>query len=154
MDNLENLIDTLSIKVTDFEKINTKISSVSVGWHIAHSTLVIKQIIEQLEKSDIKDYKWEFNLSRFFVFSLNKIPRGKGKAPKSVQIEDDFTIENLKKYLEIAKSKVIQINTLQNNSYFTHPFFGKLNLKASKKMLQIHTKHHIKIIEDIIIGNK
>jgi hypothetical protein len=50
------------------------------------------------------------------------------------------------------KEKIKELTGLHPNSFFVHPFFGKLNLKATIKMLEIHTKHHIYIINDIIIA--
>jgi hypothetical protein len=150
MESLSELIDKLSAQVKYHDKINTTISSASVGWHIAHSTLVIKQIIEQLEKSDSTNYKWKFNTPRFFVFLMNKIPRGKGKAPKAVQIDEVFTVESLHKYLIGIKEKTLILSGLDKNKNFTHPYFGMLNLKHTIKTLQIHTKHHIEIINDIV----
>ncbi|MEY4335064.1 MAG: hypothetical protein RLZZ196_3814, partial [Bacteroidota bacterium] len=38
----------------------------------------------------------------------------------------------------------------QKNQFFVHPIFGKLNKKDTFTMLDIHTKHHLLIIQDII----
>lgn len=36
--------------------------------------------------------------------------------------------------------------------FFKHPYFGNLNVKDAIKMLKLHTRHHIDIINDIIKG--
>lgn len=150
MENLSALFDELTTKIEFHEKINAAVSSASVGWHIAHTTLAAKQIIEQLEKSDPANYKWKFNTARFFVFLMNKIPRGKGKAPKSVQVEECFTIDSLNRYITIIQEKVKVLDTMEAKKNFLHPYFGMLHSKATVKTLLIHTNHHIKIINDII----
>jgi hypothetical protein len=150
MEKLTVLFDELATKIEYHQKINPAVSSASVGWHIAHTTLAAKQIIEQLEKSDPANYKWKFSTPRFFVFLMNKIPRGKGKAPKSVQVEEGFTIDILNSYIAIVQDKVKILDTMDAKKNFLHPYFGMLNLKATIKTLLIHTNHHIKIIDDII----
>jgi hypothetical protein len=150
MKKLSALFDYLATKIEYHQKINPTVSSASVGWHIAHTTLAAKQIIEQLEKSDPASYKWKFNSPRFFVFLMNKIPRGKGKAPKSVQIEEGFTIDSLNSFIAVIQEKVKMLSTMEAKKNFIHPYFGMLHLKATIKTLLIHTNHHIKIIDDII----
>lgn len=150
MKKLLILFDELATKVEYHEKINPAISSASVGWHIAHATLAAKQIIEQLEKSDPANYRWKFNTPRFFVFLMNKIPRGKGKAPKSVQVEEDFTVDSLNRDITLIHEKVKILDTMDIKKNFLHPYFGMLHLKSTIKTLQIHTNHHIGIINDII----
>lgn len=150
MKNLESLITELETKIAKQESINEAISKSSVGWHIEHTLLAINLIIDQLKKSDPNDYKWEFSFTRILVFTINKIPRGRAQSPKSVIPKNNFTAETLKKHAEIAKEKLKELQVLHQNNYFEHPFFGKLNLTPAKRFLNIHTKHHIAIINDII----
>ena len=49
----------------------------------------------------------------------------------------------------IAKNSLVDLETLNANSYFTHPYFGDLNLKKTIWFLNLHTNHHLKIIKDI-----
>ena len=61
-----------------------------------------------------------------------------------------FNEDEVKKDIDLLKDRLDVLNTLQPNNYFTHPYFGQLNLKAAIKILNLHTKHHITIINDII----
>jgi hypothetical protein len=70
--------------------------------------------------------------------------------PKSVKPIEVATIEELKTKLEHARKNIADIPTLTANSYFTHPFFGDLNVKPAIWFLKLHTKHHLKIIEDML----
>ena len=150
MKNLGNLITELENKIPKQEFVNEAISKSSVGWHIEHTLLTINRIIDQLKKSDTNDYKWKFNYLRILVFTINKIPRGRGQAPNSVKPKNNFTADTLKRHSETTKEKLKDLQTLKPNNHFEHPYFGKLNLKPAIKFLIIHTKHHIDIINDII----
>jgi hypothetical protein len=39
---------------------------------------------------------------------------------------------------------------MSSDKYFDHPYFGNLRLNKTIKFLEIHTKHHLEIINDII----
>jgi hypothetical protein len=149
MNNLTSLLNQLESHIVDFEKTNVAISQSSIGWHIDHSLMVINGIIDQLKKSNPEQYKWRLNWNRIFIQSINKIPRGKAKAPKVVQPLEPATAVLLISKLEIAKNSLVDLETLNANSYFTHPYFGNLNLKNTLWFLKLHTNHHLKIIKDI-----
>jgi hypothetical protein len=149
MQELNKLVAFLEEKIPLMDKVNTTISAATVGWHIQHSLLVINSIINGLKQSDPNTYQWKFNLSRTLIWTIGKIPRGKGKAPKVVQPQAEITKELLLEHVEKAKSSVALLHSIQKNQYFLHPYFGHLNLKPTIKFLKIHTKHHLDIINDI-----
>lgn len=149
MSKLSVLLSQLESHIVDYEKTNVAISRSSIGWHIDHSLMVINGIIDQLKKSNPEQYKWQFNWIRIFIQIINKIPRGKGKAPKAVQPSESSSIEILNSKLQIANDSIIELENLEPNNYFKHPYFGNLNLKTTIWFLELHTKHHLEIIEDI-----
>ena len=111
--------------------------------------MVINGIITQVKNSNPEQYKWKFNWKRLYIQTINKIPRGKGKAPKVVQPTEIASKEILTTKLEAAKKNIQELEKLHPNSYFAHPYFGKLNLKTTLWFLKLHTNHHLKIINDI-----
>jgi len=149
MTELQQLIKKLENQISNHDKLNIAVSKSSIGWHIDHSLMVINGIVIQLKSSNLEQYKWRFNLSRFYIQTINKIPRGKGKAPKIVQPTELSSIEMLTAKIEIAKNSIAELENLHPNCYFKHPYFGNLNLKKTIWFLKLHTKHHLKIIEDI-----
>jgi hypothetical protein len=149
MSNLKTLVNQLESYIANYEKVNLAVSQSSIGWHIDHSLMVINGIIDQLKKSNPEQYKWQFNWIRIFIQIINKIPRGKGKAPKAVQPSESSSIEILNSKLQIANDSIIELENLEPNNYFKHPYFGNLNLKTTIWFLELHTKHHLEIIEDI-----
>ena len=150
MEKLKELIQDLESKIQNQEILDPTISKSSVGWHIEHTLLTMNLVIEALQKSNPENYKRTFNLYRILVFTLNKIPRGRARAPKIVQPKVDFNTETLKIHLEKGKTKLAELNTISGKNYFEHPYFGHLTLKPTIKFLEIHTYHHLKIINDII----
>lgn len=145
------LIATLEEKIPMMDQEQTKISAAKVGWHIQHSLMVVNSIINGLKQSDPNTYQWKFNLNKTLIFTLGKIPRGKGKAPKVVQPKELITKDMLLESVEKAKNSVEALSSVQKNQYFLHPYFGHLNVKPTVKFLKIHTKHHLKIINDILL---
>jgi hypothetical protein len=150
MKELNDLIRQIENNLPQWEKQNTTISHATVGWQLDHSLLVINGIIAQLAKSKPKDYQWRPNWKRVYIKLRNNIPRGKAKAPKQVLPVDAIAIEDLQNKLALAKSNIALLEKLQKNSFFTHPYFGDLNLKAAIWFLKLHTQHHLKIVNDII----
>ena len=150
MKNLDAILPELANYITHHNQSNKAISEVSVGWHIEHSLLVIKQITATVAQSEPKLYKYKFNISRFFVFLSKTIPRGKAKAPKVVIPVEEITIETLQESLKNTYQAVAYLKDCQEHQYFMHPFFGQLNKKQTIKLLAIHTEHHLKIIRDIL----
>jgi hypothetical protein len=150
MKELNDLIGQIENNLPQWEKQNTTISHATVGWQLDHSLLVINGIIAQLVKSNPKDYQWRPNWKRIYIKLRNNIPRGKAKAPKQVRPAETITIETLQDKLRLAQNGLKMLESLPKNSFFTHPYFGDLNLKAAIWFLKLHTRHHLKIVNDII----
>jgi hypothetical protein len=150
MEKLKNLIQELESGIPFQEILKPSISKSTVGWHIEHSLLTINLVINAIEKSDPSTYKHTFSFIRMLIMTTKRIPRGKARAPKMVQPNIDFTAETLKEHLEKAKSNIRKLQTIDPNQYFVHPYFGHLKLKDTIPFLEIHTRHHLKIINDII----
>ena len=150
MNPLHKILLQLENHIPNFEKTNSKISNSTIGWQIDHCLLVINGVMSRIEISNPTEFQSKFNFNRFMVFTTGKIPRGKIRAPKVVTPFDVATAEELKSKIEIAKNNISKLNNLPKNSFFKHPFLSNLNLKQTEKFLAIHTKHHLKIIEDIL----
>ena len=149
MQKLEKQISQLESKIPYFEKTNSSISSATVGWQIEHSLKTILIIFNNVKNSNPENYKWKFNKIRLLIYVLNKFPRGKANAPKIVLPEGNITEESLKKSLLNVKNELRNWDSLPKNAHFPHPYFGKLNKKSTEWFLNLHTKHHLKIINDI-----
>ncbi len=154
MEKIAGLIQQLEKHISNAALINPVISASSVGWQIEHSLLTINLIIDQLKKSDPNKYSWKFSIGRLIILTTKKIPRGRAQAPKIVQPKEDFNLERLNANIEIANERIKELSALNKNHYFEHPYFGKLNVKPAIQFLQIHTQHHLAIIDDIVKSTK
>jgi hypothetical protein len=150
MNPLLPLLQQLESHISNFEKTNPKVSNSTVGWQIDHCLLVINGVISQLEVSNPTEFQSKFNFPKFIVFTMGKIPRGKARAPKTVNPTEKATVIELQTKIELAKNNILKLTSFSENLFFKHPFFGDLNKKQTEKFLAIHTKHHLKIIEDIL----
>lgn len=150
MTHLNTLLDQLETKIPFLESSNPEISRANVGWHIEHCLLTLNGVAKNLMQSNPKDYKWTFNFIRTLVLFQKKIPRGKAKAPRLVMPEGNLTQVSLQTHLSLTRNAMKELGLLSKDNYFEHPYFGKLKLKQTIEFLEVHTQHHLKIIEDII----
>ena len=154
MEKLEGLINKLENKMECLAVLNPQISKSSVGWHFEYTLLTTNLIINAIEESKPADYKSKFSFAKLFVFTFNKIPRGKIQAPNSVRPVESFRGEDIKKNFRTCYNLIKKLPSLKENNFFKHPFFGHLNLKPSVKFLEIHTNHHLSIVNDILKSAK
>lgn len=148
--SLNKILHHLEQKISPTDITNLKISSKGVHWHIDHSLKVINGVVISLKKSNPENYKWKFNFIRTFILVKGSIPRGKGKAPKSVVNDSTIVLVDIEHQLNEAKKLILELDSLPKKSNFNHPYFGVLNLRMTKLFLKIHTRHHLKIISDIL----
>lgn len=144
------LID-LETQIENHDISNSNISKGDVSWHIDHSLKVINNVTSALQKSDPNVYENNFSLLGKVFFKLGFFPRGKAKAPKYVQPPEVILKEDLISQIELAKANIEAISGLDKNAYFKHPLFGNINTTRVYRFLLLHTNHHLKIINDIVV---
>ncbi|WP_310556145.1 DUF1569 domain-containing protein [Flavobacterium sp.] len=150
MQKLKVLLNDLESKIEFHEAVNPKVSKSNLAWHLDHCLKVINGVTQTIKTSNPEDYKWKFNFKKSLVYLLGSIPRGKAKAPKSVQSIDEIKLSDLQLQLKNAYILINDLEFLKPNHNFKHPYFGVLNTKETIKFLNIHTHHHIKIMNDIL----
>jgi hypothetical protein len=150
MSTIAGLIQELQSKIPQMELSNPAVSASPVGWHIAHTLLANNRIITGLGKSNAADYKGKFSFKKIIVFATGKIPRGRAKAPDAVMPANDFTAVSLQQHVDTALQKIKELDGLRPNNFIEHPVFGNLNVKNTIRFLEIHLRHHLSIIDDIL----
>ena len=149
-DSLEHWITAITETAAFCEKNHPGISKSPVGWHIAHALLTIDVITGAIRASNPADYRWAFNWKRSLIYAMGRIPRGRVKAPRVVQPTGQYDAATLHAQGVQTLEHIRSLDALHPNHFFTHPYFGMLNVKPSKEFLILHTKHHYKIITDIL----
>lgn len=152
MKSLYALINELETKLPFIEQKKETMSKASVGWHLEHSLLALIKMVNGVEHSKPDDYKWKFNFSRFYVLTLGKIPRGRAKVPDSVKPGDEINISTITPLFEKARLKAGLFEKLDKKKFLKHPYFGDVRQKQARKVIAIHTQHHLNIINEIISG--
>lgn len=140
-------IETLILK-RDIK--NLEVSQVDVAWHLDHLLKTINQLTRALENSNPAEFSSRFSLQKVFVFTTGRIPRGVAQSPSSVRPPNVILTDNLYAQLAEARDKVSKISTLDENAFFQHPVFNTINRDQTRRFLEIHTNHHLRIIDDIL----
>lgn len=150
MKQLEELVNELEALIPQHTQVKAAVSGASVGWHIEHSMLVINGILSALIKSDPHGYRWKWNMRRTVVFTRGKIPRGRGRAPKTVIPKEVFDENDIRSLLVNIRGYLPKLATLSKRHHFKHPLFDQLNKKRTLYFIQLHTRHHLAIIREIL----
>ncbi len=149
MTKIADLLQDIESKIIHAQVSNERVSKSNVAWHLDHSLKVINGVITTLQKSE-PNYKWRFNWKRILLLSIKIIPRGKAKAPKAVRSFEEITIADIERQLKTANFLLQELEAMDKNANFMHPYVGSMNVKQAIIFLGIHTRHHLKIIEDIL----
>lgn len=126
------------------------VSAASVGWHLDHSLRVIQQVSQALAHSEPTAYRWRFHLARSYVLLRGDFPRGRARAPQSVVPQQEPTVASLRAQVAEARQAWQALRELPRNSWFPHPYFGPLNRSMTERFLVVHTRHHLRIVRDIL----
>ncbi len=140
---IEGYFDQRAIK-------NEAVSQAAIAWHLDHMLKTINRISENLLRSDPNAYIPKFNMQRIVVHTSGIIPRGAAQSPPSVRPPDVVLLDSLTVQLQKARQNLIDISGLDENAFFAHPVFDHLDRDQSRRFLEIHTNHHLKIIQDIL----
>lgn len=133
------------------DHLNIKVSKWSVYAHTEHVFIANTKILDQILNYDSSNTPTgKINMLGRVVLLLGAIPRGKGKAP-DFSIPTGLDQEELKVLYLSLIDKVKKAESLEiKNISVKHPYFGFLNLKQWLRFIEIHQKHHLKIIKKIL----
>lgn len=148
---LADLVEELASYIPLHTQENSTVSSVTVGWQIAHSLKVVSGVLWSLEQSKPEEYERKFNWTKVVIMTIQRIPRGKGRAPKTVlPTEEEISEQGLQQQITAIQAALKNIDKISEEANFKHPLFGSLKKKETLKFLKIHTQHHVAIIRDMV----
>ena len=150
LEKINLILNKLESNIKNHSVSKPEISKGDVPLHIDQSLKVINNVIIALQKSNPNTYKNDISLLGKVMFKLGFFPRGKAKAPKHVKPPEVILKEDLILQVNLAKTNIRTIVSLDKNAYFKHPLFGNINTKRVNRFLLIHTNHHLKIINDVL----
>lgn len=132
------------------DSLNASVSKADVAWHLYHSLKVVTSIYGALEASDPDAYRYQWSFIRGAVFMWGDFPRGIAQSPSAVRPPETIKTKDIYTLLAEARGKMTQYAALPKDSYFAHSSFKNLNRNRTIRFLEVHTKHHLKIIRDIL----
>jgi len=140
--------------ITDRDRIAVNVSPVDVAWHLDHLLKVIIGIHLSLDKSEPAKFKYSWNFYRSLAFTLDRIPRGFAMSSKSVLPPDIIKTIDISAQLKHARLVLQKFSELDKNHFFDHFLLGLLDRDRALKFVGIHTRHHLRIIRDIVKQSK
>ena len=136
--------------IPERDALNSEVSQVPIAWHLDHMLKTINNICVALEASDPAEFESSFDFTRTMSLTLNYIPRGRAQAPDAVKPPDIIHTEALSAQLQEARTRLQQAFQLDEDAHFDHPIFGTINRGNTLRFIEVHTNHHLKIINDIL----
>ena len=143
LNKLNNYILRCSVK-------NEKVSKWSVGMQVEHCLLGTRRICSALSNSKPYTGKIKKGLLRRIIFLTGIIPRGRGKTPDAAIPDEQTTESGLRELLAEASLSAQKAAESDCDCWWKHFAFGVMKRDEALKFVEIHNKHHLKIISDIL----
>jgi len=132
------------------ENLNNNVSKAPIKWHLLHSLQVINNVIDEATNSDSKNFNSKSNFKWWYVSTFGKIPKGEVTAPDNANPKFNITNKDIKTALENAKLSLSKWSDLNKNNFYVHHVLLNLNKRKIKRFLKVHTRHHLRIVRDIL----
>jgi hypothetical protein len=142
-------LEELRAAVAHADSSAARVSKWSVGMHIHHCCLGMMGICRVLSASQPPPPGSRFSLAAAFVFLTGRIPRGRGKAAEVVLPKQDVSQEELSALLDESERMLAAARELDRGAWFEHFAFGVLARDRALRFVEIHNRHHLRIISDI-----
>ena len=149
-DFLEKELNVIESYFSQREVTNKAVSQADVAWHLDHILKTINRISKDLISSDPDGFTPRFNVQRVMIHTTGIIPRGVAQSPPGTVPPDVILPDSLRLQLARARENLNSISALEEGAYFAHPVFDHLDRDQARRFIQIHTRHHLKIIREIL----
>jgi hypothetical protein len=120
--------------------------------HIDHSVKVMSSIVRRLLQADADPGRPLSAVGRLILL-FGWIPRGRGKSPERLR-GARTTREELAAALDALASQLARLEAshlaLARGPVVPHPRFGGMTPPQAVRFAAIHTKHHLKIVADLL----
>ncbi|GAL75017.1 hypothetical protein JCM19275_1056 [Nonlabens ulvanivorans] len=148
--NLDKEFHKIESYLMVMDEANLEVSEAPVKWHLFHSLQVINGVLKEAEHSNPDEYNSKTNFQWRFVSVFNKIPRNKVTAPDKVNPSYNITKKQILEELKKARKSIEGWRDLEKNNFYKHAVLMNLNKRKIRKFLRVHSRHHLKIIQDIL----
>ncbi|RMH15779.1 MAG: DinB family protein [Acidobacteria bacterium] len=131
------------------------VSGWSVGQHLDHLAKAGLSVVTALERAAAGELEERGGRPTWIgrlVLLTGYIPRGRGKAPERTRpsAEPQATYEELDQLRQRLAALDGELGRLERSrATVPHPFFGPLRPAQWLRFLDVHHRHHLKIIRDL-----
>ena len=127
------------------------VSAWDIGQQVDHMLKVCERVFGIIGKGEAMELPGITPRGRL-VLTLKWIPRGRGKSPEPVvglQSSAEELVQLFARVSSLASALMEKESLDQRTRIFKHPYFGGLTAAQAFRFVEIHNKHHLKIIRDI-----
>jgi hypothetical protein len=113
--------------------------------------LVIRRAYRAVLDSDPAAYSPNYSIRTYLFFNVvKKIPRGRTKAPAAVVPGPGITEETLRQSFDKTMLVIADYQKAGAKQFFRHGLLGNLDRDRTRLLMEMHTRHHLDIIRDIV----
>lgn len=131
---------------------NPAVSAWSVYQQLEHILLVKAGIATMIERNQAPSHAKQRSMLAPIILLLGYIPRGKAKSPAEVSPEG-MSQKQMKDLLDQTRVRYRKMDEMRGRFgagvVGNHPYFGGLSAQQWLRFVEVHTRHHLKIIRDI-----
>ncbi len=155
----DEITDVLSMDQAARDRVVPKVSAWTPAEQIAHvskaNRWVLSSLVAILTRGKEFAESGKPTATGRFVLGTGFIPRGIGRAPSAALPDTPVNIDRLRDTIE---TQVRHLDTIdaerhqvaRSRQQFRHPVFGFLTPRQWIRFVHVHTKHHMKIVRDIL----
>jgi hypothetical protein len=132
--------------------VTPRISRWSVGMHIHHCSLAMVGVARAVMRQSGPRPRWTPNLLRTMVLLTGRIPRGRSQTPAEARPIPGYHERQLVSVLRDADDIVRELVDAPADAWFRHFALGIIRMRSVPRFLEVHNRHHLRIIRDILAG--
>jgi hypothetical protein len=117
---------------------------------IEHCLKATNGICRALVHSKPSPAKTKKGVVRRMIFQTGMIPRGRGRAPETSRPAEATSEAALVELLAQARVAVQDAAATDDHCWWQHNALGIMQRDEALRFIEIHNRHHLKIISDIL----
>lgn len=107
-------------------------------------------IARSLERSKGAKPTTGFSIERTVVLRFGYIPRGRSRSPEFTKPKASVPVEDLLALLDKSAREIARVPSFDRAAWFHHPLLGPMDRDQALRFVQVHHRHHLKIVADIV----
>jgi hypothetical protein len=135
---------------------NERVSTWCLAEQLDHTTKVTASVVDVLGDANAPPLDGGINFLGRLVLLFGWIPRGVGKSPRRLTGTHAAATDLEAALAQLAKAfDELPFDRLRasRTPLVRHPKFGGLTPPQALRFLEVHTRHHLKIVDDILAAS-